>query len=202
MNGFSTRKHEAFVEVRAFPNVWSAPGREPGGSAAMTQPRSFEAVYAEYASFVWRIVRGMGVGEQQVQDAVQEVFMVVHRRLPEFDHRFAVKTWLFEIAYRVSCNARRKAARRHEALSEDLHEASPTPEEATDRRRAARVLQELLDQMPDERRLMLVFADLEGLTAPEIAELTGLPLNTVYSRIRRARQELSDALATRGWRRT
>jgi RNA polymerase sigma-70 factor (ECF subfamily) len=159
----------------------------------------FEQVYAENAVFVWRVLRGMGVTEALVDDAAQDVFVVVHRRLPDFDGRFAVKTWLFEIAYRVACEYRRKGRRTagHGPLDEDLSDRGPSPAERAQDNESLRVLEELLDRMDDEKRAVLVLSGIEGMTAPEIAAVTATPLNTVYARLRRARVELSDALAAR-----
>ena len=166
---------------------------------AMALPVRFELdqVYAEHAGFVFRVLRGMGVNEHLVADAVQDVFVVVHRRLPEFDGGAALRTWLFEIAYRVARDYRRKAQRAHshEPLPAELRDAGPGPAEHAERNAALRLLHALLDQLDDDKRAVLVLAEIEGLTAPEIAEITGVPLNTVYTRLRRARLALSSALA-------
>ncbi|MFT3926410.1 MAG: sigma-70 family RNA polymerase sigma factor [Myxococcales bacterium] len=186
-------------------------GRDPqGGPRAESLDRdvrdlpSVEQIYSDYAGFVWRVLRGMGIAEDVIQDAVQDVFVVVQRRLSEFDHRYSVKTWLFEIAYRVACSSRRSRhrTRLHEPTSELLQTPAPSPQEATERLQSSRLLTELLDTMDDERRVVLVLSDIEGLSAKEISELTQVNINTVYSRLRRAREELSRALAARGWRRS
>ena len=98
---------------------------------------TFEAVYIRHAGFVWRILRGMGVPDSLVEDAVQDVFLVVLRRLPGFDGRHSVKTWLYEIAYRVACEYRRKSKRalKNQPLDEQLRDRSPGP---ADLRRASR----------------------------------------------------------------
>jgi RNA polymerase sigma-70 factor (ECF subfamily) len=162
-------------------------------------PFAFGDVYAQHAGFVFRVLRGMGVSEAQVADAVQDVFVVVHRRLAQFDGRHAIRTWLFEIAYRVACDYRRKLqrARSHEPLHERLHDPAPGPGERAERGDQLRLLNELLDQLDDDKRVVLVLAEIEELSAPEIASLTGVPLNTVYTRLRRARIALNQALAAR-----
>lgn len=159
----------------------------------------FDEVYTANVAFVWRILRGMGVTDALVDDAAQDVFVVVHRRLPEFDGRFAVKTWLFEIAYLVACDYRRKNTRAasHGPLVEDLRDGAPTPADCAEGNESLRALEELLDRMDDEKRAVLVLSGIEGMTVPEIAVVTATPLNTVYTRLRRARAELSDALAAR-----
>jgi RNA polymerase sigma-70 factor (ECF subfamily) len=170
-------------------------------SPSVSRDARFElgAVYADHAGFVFRVLRGMGVSEGTVADAVQDVFVVVHRRLPEFDGRHSIRTWLFEIAYRVACSYRRKLqrARAHEPLHERMHDPAPGPCEHAERGDALRVVSELLDQLDDDKRIVLVLAEIEELTAPEIAALTGAPLNTVYTRLRRARIAFEQALAAR-----
>jgi RNA polymerase sigma-70 factor (ECF subfamily) len=210
MNGFWNSRHEGGVQVPKLTIPWSDHARTARAGATqagaqgdvVNEKPGFEAIYAQYASFVWRVLRGMGVGESMIQDAVQDVFVVVHRRLPDFDHRHSVKTWLFEITYRVACSARRKyaRARMHEPLPEALRTPAPGPQEATERLHSSRLLANLLDRMPDDRRVVLVLSDVEGLSAKEISEVAGIPINTVYSRLRRARIELSRALDAHGWR--
>jgi RNA polymerase sigma-70 factor (ECF subfamily) len=165
----------------------------------LTSGARFDEVYREHAAFVWRVLRGMGIAEAGVEDALQDVFVVVHRRLPEFDGRHSVRTWLFEIAYRVASEHRRKAKRTsaHAALPDDVQDAAPGPAQSVEQRQALALLSELLDQLSDEQRIVLVLTEIEGMTAPEIAEATGVTLNTVYTRLRRARIALDGALAQR-----
>ena len=155
-------------------------------------------VYAEQVDFVWRVVRGMGVERTCAADVVQDIFVVVQRRLPEFDGRCAIKTWLFAIALRVVSDHRRKQRRERKrvgtAVATHVIDRSPGPSELAERREAERALHAALDRLDDDKRLVLVLADIEELTAPEIAELTGTPLNTVYTRLRRARAEFNAAL--------
>lgn len=159
----------------------------------------FDRVYAESVRFVWRVLRGMGVPDAQVEDAVQDVFVVVHRRLAEFDGRHSIRTWLFAIAYRVSRDHLRRAqrARGHELLEHQLRDPKAMPDETAERTEALRVVSELLDQLDGEKRAVLVLADIEGFTAQEIADATGVGINTVYTRLRRARLRLNELLAAR-----
>jgi RNA polymerase sigma-70 factor (ECF subfamily) len=161
-------------------------------------PRSFafDDVYDAHAAFVWRILRGMGVSDVVVEDAVQDVFMVVHRRLAEFDGVGSLKTWLFQIAYRTACAYRRKQRRAgdHEPFDDRVEALTRTPAEEVERRETLSLVAHLLDGLDDEKRAVILLADIEEMTAPEIAVVTGTPLNTVYTRLRRARSELSQAL--------
>jgi RNA polymerase sigma-70 factor (ECF subfamily) len=172
---------------------------EEGLRLASAPQFEFDAVYAAQVHFVWRVLRGMGVSDALVEDAVQDVFVVVHRRLPEFDGRFSIRTWLFEIAFRVGCEYRRKGKRAAslEPLDEGLRDSGPSPAEQAERNHALHVAEELLDELEDDKRALLVLSEIEGMTGPEIAVVMGTPLNTVYSRLRRARKQLSEALAER-----
>lgn len=159
----------------------------------------FDAVYAGQVHFIWRVLRGMGVSDALVEDAVQDVFLVVHRRLAEFDGRFSIKTWLFEIAFRVACNYRRKGQRAAELkpLDEGFRDSAPSPAEHAERDEALHLAEELLGELEDNKRAVLVLSEIEGMTGPEIAAIMGTPLNTIYTWLRRARAELSDALTER-----
>lgn len=180
------------------PAFQETPGAPLQGSSAGSPP-DFDQLYRLYARFIWRVLRSMGVHESVLPDAVQDVFMIVHRRYPEFDHRAKVRTWLFQIAYRIAREHRRKYARAsarfvaQEQEQEQLAEHSPAHEAEQNER--VKLLARLLDKLDDDKREVLVLAEIEGLTVPEIAQVTSVPLNTVYSRLRRARAEFSDLVA-------
>ena len=181
----------------------SEPTKGPGGVAASVP--DLETVYAQHAGFVWRVLRGMGVEESSVPDAVQDVFIVVHRRYAEFDHRCKVSTWLFEIAYRVASDYRRKhtRARRVFAPHESDVEAAEArrPDDHAQQNEEVRVLVQLLGRLDEDKRAVLVLSEIEGMTAVEIAEATQTNLNTVYSRLRRARDEFNQLVAAHERRR-
>jgi RNA polymerase sigma-70 factor (ECF subfamily) len=159
---------------------------------------SLEAIYDEYFDFVWRSLRRLGIPDAQLDDAVQDVFLVVHRRLGEFEGRSTLKTWLFGITLRVASVHRRTAARRPtEPLVEDLPDqtASPLADAFTEAAEAARLVRRLLECLDEDRRAVFVLAELEEMTAPEISAALGVNLNTVYSRLRLARRDFDAALA-------
>lgn len=135
-----------------------------------------------------------------VDDALQEVFIVVHRRLAEFDGRASIKTWLFAIALRIAPKHRRGS---HTADADPERETASSdkgPHEVLESTRAARTLYAILDELEESRRVVFVLAELEELPAKDIAELTGAPLNTVYSRLRLARRDFDAAVARRSRR--
>lgn len=154
-------------------------------------PRDFAAVYRQHYSFVWRTLRHLGVDDARVDDALQDTFLVVHRRLDEFAGRAALRTWLFEIARRVAARYRRAAARdapRRDPLPEleDPH----TVDDSLARAEAAEILQLFLARLDPDKSVVFVLAELERWRAPEIAAELDLNLNTVYARLRAARIEL------------
>lgn len=168
-------------------------------SAPPREVPSLEAIYDQCFDFVWRSARRMGVAEAAVDDVVQEVFLVAHRRLDDFEGRSSVKTWLFGILLRVVSDHRRRHRRKGglaplpEALAADDRSC---PAEQAQRMDRVRLLHALLEELDDEKRAVFVLAELEQLTAPEIAEaLGGIKLNTVYSRLRVARKQFDEALA-------
>jgi RNA polymerase sigma-70 factor (ECF subfamily) len=159
---------------------------------------ALDDVYREHFSFVWRSAKRLGIGESSLDDVVQEVFVIVHRRLGEFEGRSSLRTWLFGITLRVARDHRRSAARKSADGSVDLDTlvaTSPGPGEALEKADAVRLLHAILDQMDDERREIFVMAELEQLSMPDISETLGINVNTAYARLRAARQSFEDALA-------
>ena len=163
---------------------------------------SFEDVYDEHAEMVWRSLRRLGVPEASVDDALQEVFLVVHRRLPEFEGRSSLKTWLFGIVLGVARNQRRSVRRRapEGVLASEVDDELPSPsnrnpEGNAQSAEAVRTLYALLDELDEDKRQVFVMADLEEMTAPEIAAALKLNVNTVYARIRAARLGFEQAVA-------
>lgn len=162
-----------------------------------TRAARIRALLEQHFDFVWRSLRRFGVQEGDVDDAAQEVFVVVARRLdqvlPERERAFLVGT-----ALRVASTFRRSARRRPEEPSEGLEQElalDPSPEELSELRSARPVLQRILDSMSLEQRAVFVLSELEELAAPAIAELLGIPVGTVHSRLRGAREVFE--LATR-----
>ena len=154
-------------------------------------PPSFDAIYAAHVAFVWRVLRTFGVGEGQIEDAVQDVFVVVHRRLREFEGRAAITTWLFAIARRVAGAYRRKkqtAQARTQAL-DDVAEPVDSADTfaALSRAQAAATVMAILETMDEDKRIVFALVELEQLAVPEVARMLELNLNTAYSRLRLAR---------------
>lgn len=154
-------------------------------------------LYTNYFDFVWRSVRRLGVHPAQIEDAVQDVFVVVQRRLKDFEQRSSLKTWLFGIALRVAKDYRRRGAKRGvelTVLDAVLVGAHSDPQQAAIETEAARIVQSALERLSDERRIVFIMAELEDFTAAEIGESLGLGINSVYSRLRLARRDFAHAL--------
>jgi RNA polymerase sigma-70 factor (ECF subfamily) len=179
------------------------PAAVPREKTAAVVP-SFEAIYDEFFDLVWRSIRRLGVPPALVDDAVQEVFLVVHRRLGTFEGRSSLKTWIFSIVTRVASEHRRTLRRKspHTRTPEAAVEADSIPDErgqgpheALERRESARLLHRLLDELDDDKRTVLVLVELEEMTVPEIADALGENPNTLYARLRAARRDFEQAVA-------
>ena len=150
-------------------------------------------LYREHFQFVWRSLRRLGVRDSSVEDAVQDVFLVAHRKLHTFEGRSSFKVWLFAIGIRVAAEHRRRDARL--LLDPAASPVGPHLDRTLELRRRVDLLDRLLDELSDEQREVFVMAEIEQFSAPEIAEALGQKLNTVYSRLRLARARFERALA-------
>ncbi len=181
-----TQSMDKGVQIRSLP-------RAVLHSAAhvVPPPADLAQVYSDHFRFVWRCLKRLGVPEEQLDDAVQEVFLVVHRKLADFDGQSALSTWLYAIALRISRRVHRaRSKERHRSaeggtasIESTLGGPGPSPEQSAQLAQA----QKILMQMEEAKREIFVLGVIEGLSAPEIAPILGIPLNTVYSRLRAAR---------------
>ena len=194
--------HSASMRPEPAVGANSADGAAERGHAQKTPclhtpAPSFNEVYETYFDYVWRSARRLGAVEATLDDVVQDVFMAVHRRLGDFEGRSSIKTWLFGITLRVVRDHRRTARRKptQPMLAEPEDIDGGTPHEAALRAQAARLLYDLLDGLDDDKREVFVLMELEQMTAPEVGNLLGLNVNTVYGRIRAARREFEQGVA-------
>jgi RNA polymerase sigma-70 factor, ECF subfamily len=156
----------------------------------------FRRLFEEQVEFVWRVLRRYGVPDRDVDDVCQEVFLIVHRKLGEFEGRSSIRTWIYGIAARTAIAARRKAHARRELLEPMATEQSvePTQHEQTDQRRELSQVEAVLATMDIEKREAFVLYELEGLSVAEVALAIGVPENTALYRLHRAREELERRL--------
>jgi RNA polymerase sigma-70 factor, ECF subfamily len=156
---------------------------------------AFERLYLLYFGFTWRVLGHLGVPRPAIDDAVQELWLVVHRRLPAFEGRSSLKTWLFGIALNVARNHRRAEDRRQRNLPDPaLGEAPLDPELIREGREAWERVQRFLVTLDEQRRAIFVCNLLENLSANETAEATCVDVSTVYQRVRSLRQSFKQWL--------
>jgi RNA polymerase sigma-70 factor (ECF subfamily) len=153
-------------------------------------------IFSEHADFVWRSLRRLGVAAADVDDALQEVFLVVYRRIAQYEDRGLMRAWLFSISRQIS-NHYHRGAKRSEARHRGLVISTTAPdlEEVVARREAEQLVGAFLDELEEPQRLVFYLADIEGLTAPEIASALDVNLNTVYGRLRQARKRFEAVVA-------
>ena len=168
-----------------------APSRdEPPAPMPALDERLARLLELHYRS-VWRAVRRLGVPSGSAEDAAQEVFIIAARKLPSIEAEGEAR-YLYGIAVRVAANRRRSSAARHELGDEAAVLAavssSPHPEALLEQKRMRELLDVALDVLPDDLRAALVLFEIEGFSEREISEICGVPLGTVASRLRRARQ--------------
>jgi RNA polymerase sigma-70 factor (ECF subfamily) len=191
--------------------VPSAPQELEAGRPSLTPlaaqgivPRSaltFGHVYRTYFAHVSRWVRALGGPEAERDDLVQDVFVIVHRRLPDFDGE-NLQGWLYQITRRRVRDFRRlrwfRLLLRSSAVDESLSGSfvdARSPEGALGHKEQAKILERLLSKLPEAQRAAFVLFEIDGYTGEEIARLQAVPLNTVWARIHKARARLAADIA-------
>jgi RNA polymerase sigma-70 factor, ECF subfamily len=178
-------------ERAAAPTTFGSPSVEP---APGSSPPVLAAVYHEHHDFMWRSLRRLGVDAADVEDAVHDAFLVVARRLAEFEGRSSLRTWLFAIAMRVAQSRRRDRQREVHHLGHYESVERPQSEDPWTRQEMRVTLHQLLDTLEEDQRVVFIMIELESMTAPEIAVALELKVPTVYSRLRLAREAMRRAV--------
>ncbi|MEI9950109.1 MAG: sigma-70 family RNA polymerase sigma factor [Pseudomonadota bacterium] len=160
------------------------------------KPSEFEVLYGQYVGFVWRCLRTLGVPERGLDDAAQEVFIVVHRGLSGFRGDSQLRTWLYGIVRNVAYKQARRTRRkdRAEPIDDQLSSQEPTPGQRAEEAQAADFVQRFALGLPEKKRELFMLALVEQFSIPEVAEMTGTPVNTAYTRLRAVRAEFRAAL--------
>lgn len=153
------------------------------------------ALYHEHGAFVWRSLRHLGVRPADLDDALQEVFMVVHRKYDTWDGVSAIRTWLFGIARMVSMNMRKRAhVRREQPVASPPEELEPNqPDGLVGDARAFEQAMQIIERLPEELRLVFTLYEIDEMSMKDAAEALGVPLQTAYSRLHRARALFEEA---------
>ena len=166
-------------------------------ATARVATASFEQIYNEYSAFAWRNARRLGVPSSGAEDVVQDVFIVVQRRLPDFDGRTTIQAWIFGILVRVVRHHRRRHQRKDARCvsleqGAEYNDSSLTsarsPSDQAESAERVRLLEKLLGQLDEGKRTLLVLSELEGWTLREIAESLGSNTSTVHSRLSAAKR--------------
>jgi RNA polymerase sigma-70 factor, ECF subfamily len=170
-------------------------------SADGRQVEAFAAIYERWFASVYRWVRLLGATEADADDLVQEVFVVVFRRLPDFDGR-NLPGWLYRITRRRVRDHRHLVWVKDVLRAGDMSSMSALrhtqvgPDGDLDRREREQLLDQLLSSLKDDQRVAFVLFEIEGWSGEEIAALQNVPLNTIWARIYRARRHLQKKART------
>lgn len=170
-----------------------------------TTPQStptFREIFELELPFVYNSLRRLGIRDAELPDVTQEVFATVAGVLGDYDPSRPLRPWLFGIAYRVGMRYLDVAHRRREVPSEipEAADSSPGAEVMIERGETQELARQALLKVAASRRAVLILSHFEGLSVPDIATTLNIPVNTAYSRLKRARQEFSEAARRLGWR--
>ena len=160
------------------------------------RPQTLRVMFDEHSAFVFRLLRRLGVCERDLEDATQDVFLVAHRRMAQYDGRCAPRSWLFGIARRVAVAHRRRGHVRREEPRDDIDLGLVPAAQLEDMLHAESraILANALDQLDETKRAIFVLYELEGMTMQDIASAVDCPVQTAYSRLHVARQLVRSAL--------
>jgi RNA polymerase sigma-70 factor (ECF subfamily) len=153
--------------------------------------KQFRDLFDAEFGFVCRALQRLGVRSGDVPDVAQELFLTVHRAMPEYDTARPIRPWLCGFSVRFAANYRRLGRLGDLPVDAAGHQSVAPPADLE----ARELVLKVLDRLDFDRRAVVVMHDMEGFAAPEIAAELGIPLNTVYSRLRLAREELKATLS-------
>jgi len=159
------------------------------------RPQRFQWLYERHFRLVWSVVGQLGLAGAAREDAVQEIWLTIYRRLDTLDAEASSRAWVCSISRKVVWRLRRNAQRRDRRVSAYASEPTSNASCAARRVEVTAEVEEALAALSEDQRAVLVMANVHGLTAPEISTTLGLPVNTVYSRLRLARRRLEPTAA-------
>jgi RNA polymerase sigma-70 factor (ECF subfamily) len=159
---------------------------------------SLEAIYSHHADFVWRTLLRLGVARDDVADAMQDVFLVVHQQLASFEGRSALSTWLFTICRTVATRRRRQYVRERGNVAtdatDDIIDLRADVGRVAEHNQDLQLLNSILESLETKQRNVFILFELEKMTGEDISEALAIPLGTVYSRLQLARDSFRQAL--------
>jgi len=156
----------------------------------------FRELFETQFSYVWHVLKRLGVAERDLEDLAQQVFLQVHGQLPKFVRDRPLRPWLFSFAYHAASNYRALSRHRVELsiVVPEQADTLPAADEQLITREELKLAELALSSVALERRAVLLLHEIEGHSMPEIAESLSIPLNTAYSRLRLARKEYEQAV--------
>jgi RNA polymerase sigma-70 factor (ECF subfamily) len=177
-------------------DVESAAARSIAPAAPAAAPDRFRETFERELDYVWTTLRRLGVRDADLEDVAHEVFLRVHRRFADYDPARPMRPWLFGFALRVAADYRKLARHRHEVWAEadEVVDPAPLADEQLATLDARALVARALEALDLDKRAVFVAHDLDGLPAQEIAAALDLPLFTVYSRLRVARERFKAAV--------
>ncbi len=156
----------------------------------------FDRVFTDHVRYAGRTLRYLGVAEADLDDACQEVFIVVHRRIHELTRPEGVRAWIRQVCVHVAQNARRSVRRRRDGGEAPPDIPTPATQDASIERTELRQrLLAILDRLNEDQRAVFVLYEIEQLTMAEVASAVDCPLQTAYSRLHAARAHVQQAIA-------
>jgi RNA polymerase sigma-70 factor (ECF subfamily) len=158
----------------------------------LADAHDFDQVFRAHVHYAGRTLRHLGVDQAHLEDACQEVFVVVHRRLDACQPGGSLRAWIWQICVGVARNHRRTIRRRREDASDHPPETVVPPNQQRDLelRDLREMLLAILEELPPEQRDVFVLYEIEQLTMSEVAEALSCPLQTAYSRLNAAREKV------------
>jgi len=180
------------ISQAAAPPVAAGPAPDDAGAP----PRTFRQLFEVHAPFVWRALLALGVGDGDVADASQQVFLVLHRKLSRLEPGCSPRTFMYGICLRVAADYRKRIRRRHEHLVADVPEMAcrATQEDRAWQQQSLQRLRVALDDLAPGQREVFVLYEIEELPMVEVARAIGRSLQTAYGRLYAARKAVAAAL--------
>jgi RNA polymerase sigma-70 factor (ECF subfamily) len=161
----------------------------------MNPPPQFRELFESEFGYVTRTLRYLGVRGHEIEDVTHDVFLHVYRHLPEFDTARPVRPWLFGFAYRIARDFRALARHHRETACEplELRDGAPLADELLVQSEALEQALKALDTLETDERAVFIAHELDEIPIPDVADALAIPLNTAYSRLRRARSKFESA---------
>jgi len=156
---------------------------------------AFESIYRRFSPMVYSVALGVLNNTEDSQEVTQDVFVKIYHQLKNFRFDASLKTWIYRVTINTALNYRKKRAHREnqvnmdEATMDHFQESNAKPE-ITDQEEHQQVIQKLLSHLNPDQRTCIILRNMEGLTYEEIAQTLRININTVRTRLKRAREKL------------